>query len=429
MTHELSSTEESISIRRIADHPAKINPVPPSIQPERRLAYIDWMRGFACVLMFQTHCYSSWLNPGARKGALYAWSQLGGTLPAPLFIFLSGISFALVTEKLRENGAARGAVAKKTILRGAEIFALGILFRIQEFGLGYPISPWTDLFRVDVLNILGVSMMFMGVICWLTASGAYTQLAADSVASSAVIAVPTKTLATWRNRAIVGSLVVAVSVVVATPLVWTTSRLSFIPWPLESYLNGVHAFGRPQAWLFPIFPWVAFAFAGLAAGFFLLTDFARGKEVSAFVVLGSIGTLACALAVLFDAGPIRLYDPAIYDYWHTSPSFFLMRCGILLMILFLTYGWCRWGYAQKGFSPIIQLGQTSLLIYWVHIEFVYGRLSILPKGRCSIATATVGLVIIFVAMLALSIWRTRRKKRAVKASQTGPAVAATAEFG
>jgi fucose 4-O-acetylase-like acetyltransferase len=104
-----------------------------------------------------------------------------------------------------------------------------------------------------------------------------------------------------------------------------------------------------------------------------------------------------------------------------------MRCGILLLILFLTYAWCRWGFGQKGFSPITQLGQTSLLVYWIHIEFVYGRLSILPKGRCSVATATAGLLIIFVAMLALSIWRTRWKKRAVKVSRAGPAVAATAE--
>jgi fucose 4-O-acetylase-like acetyltransferase len=103
-----------------------------------------------------------------------------------------------------------------------------------------------------------------------------------------------------------------------------------------------------------------------------------------------------------------------------------MRCGVLLIILFLAYAWCRWGFAQKGFSPVIQLGQTSLLVYWVHIEFVYGRLSILPKRRCSIAAATVGLVIIFLAMLALSIWRTRWKKRPARVSQTGPAVAVTA---
>src|SRR5437879_7199632 len=70
-----------------------------------RLAYIDWMRGLACVLMFQTHCYDSWLSPEARKSSsLIIWSQLGGTLPAPLFVFLAGVSFALVTERLREKG-------------------------------------------------------------------------------------------------------------------------------------------------------------------------------------------------------------------------------------------------------------------------------------------------------------------------------------
>jgi uncharacterized membrane protein len=385
------------------------------------------MRGLACVLMFQTHCYSSWLTPEARKTALYAWSQLGGTLPAPLFIFLSGISFALVTEKLREKGAGRAAIAKKTILRGAEIYGLGILFRIQEYVLGYPLSPWTDLFRVDVLNILGISMMLMGVVCGLTASRSRAQLQSACGPSSTVAAAPAKETGTWRSRAVLSVLGVAASIVLVTPLVWTTSRLSWVPWPLESYLNGVHVFGRPQPWLFPIFPWVAFAFAGLAVGLFLLSDFTKRKEVSAFVVLGSAGALACVLSLLSDAAPIRLYDPAIYDYWHTSPSFFLMRCGILLMILFLTYAWCRWGFAHRGFSPMIQLGQTSLLVYWVHIEFVYGRLSILPKGRCTMVTATVGLLIIFVAMLALSIWRTRWKKRAIRVSREGPAVAATAE--
>src|SRR5438093_8854230 len=71
-----------------------------------RLAYIDWMRGLACVLMFQTHCYDSWLGGGARKSTFFMWSQLGGTLPAPLFLFLAGISFALVVDKLRQKDLA-----------------------------------------------------------------------------------------------------------------------------------------------------------------------------------------------------------------------------------------------------------------------------------------------------------------------------------
>ncbi|PWT85745.1 MAG: hypothetical protein C5B56_13575, partial [Proteobacteria bacterium] len=91
-------------------------------QGARRLVHIDWMRGLACVLMFQVHGYNSWLGPEARKSALYGWSQLSGTLPAPMFIFLAGVSVALVTERLRTKGVARGAIARQTIRRGAEVY-------------------------------------------------------------------------------------------------------------------------------------------------------------------------------------------------------------------------------------------------------------------------------------------------------------------
>src|SRR5271165_1376053 len=86
-----------------------------------RLAYIDWMRGLACVLMFQTHCYDSWLGGDARKSTFFMWSQLGGTLPAPLFLFLAGISFALVTDKLLRKGVSPRQIAVKTIRRGGEV--------------------------------------------------------------------------------------------------------------------------------------------------------------------------------------------------------------------------------------------------------------------------------------------------------------------
>ncbi len=353
------------------------------------------MRGLAVVLMFQTHCYDSWLSPEARKSSsLMIWSRLGGTLPAPLFVFLSGLSFALVRERLREKGIVRNAIAKQTILRGAEIFGMGLLFRIQELALGYPWSPWTDLLRVDVLNILGLSMMLMGVLCWVTGDGA---------------------IAAARIRTLVAAVFVAALVALATPPLWTTHRPKFLPWPLESYINGVHIFDKPQPWLFPLFPWSAFAFAGLAVGFFLFSDLAKRREGLLFVTLGGTGILAGVLSILFDSSRVQWY--AVYDYWHSGPNFFLMRCGILLVILFLVYAWCRWGFAQKSFSPIIQLGKTSLLVYWVHIEFVYGRFSILPKGRCSALKATAGLLTIFLAMVGLSLIRTSWKKRPVRASR------------
>ena len=84
-----------------------------STTAQRRLAYIDWMRGLACLAMFQTHCYDSWLSPEARSGSLYRYSQLLGTLPAPLFLFLCGVSFALVTERLWEKGRERDGIARQ----------------------------------------------------------------------------------------------------------------------------------------------------------------------------------------------------------------------------------------------------------------------------------------------------------------------------
>ncbi|MHB8503622.1 MAG: heparan-alpha-glucosaminide N-acetyltransferase domain-containing protein [Candidatus Acidiferrales bacterium] len=374
----------------------------------KRLAYIDWMRGLACVLMFQTHCYDSWLSPDARKSSLFVWSQLGGTLPAPLFLFLSGVSFALVTERLREKGATPAKIAQTTIRRGAEIFALGLLFRVQEYALGYRWVPWTDLLRVDILNILGLSMMLMGLLCWLSA-------ARNSANAGAL----PQTVAASRNRGIFTGLFAATLVAMLTPLLWTTHRPTRLPWPLESYVNGVHVFGNPQPWLFPLFPWSAFAFVGLAVGFFLFTNIAKRNEALIFAALGGTGILASLLSIRLDRSRVCLYS--VYDYWHTSPNFFLMRCGVLLVILSLVYAWCRWGLAQMGFSPFIQLGKTSLLVYWVHIEFVYGLFSILPKRQCSVPLATTGLLIIFLAMLALSLARTNWKNRRAKAQKLAAA--------
>src|ERR1700691_997203 len=176
-----------------------------------RLAYIDWMRGLACVLMFQTHCYDSWLSPAARQSRFFIASQLGGTFPAPLFLFLAGVSFALVTEKLWKKNLRPSQIARTTIRRGAEIFAFGLLFRLQEYVIAWGCAPLSDLLRVDILNNIGVSMMLMGIVCWLVLSisrGASTRL-----------------------RLVTASAGTAALISLLTPPLWTTWRPDWLPWP------------------------------------------------------------------------------------------------------------------------------------------------------------------------------------------------------
>jgi len=348
----------------------------------------------ACLLMFQTHCYDSWLSAGARHSKFFMYSQLGGTFPAPLFLFLAGISFALVTEKLWKKNLRPGQIARATIRRGAEIFAFGLLFRLQEYLIAWGWAPLSDLLRVDILNTIGLSMMLMGLLCWLVLS-----IRREAPARLALVLASSGT---------------ALLISLLTPPLWTTWRPKWLPWPIESYVNGVHNLGTPQAWLFPIFPWAAFAFAGLAAGFILQSEWARQREAVTFSLAGAAGLVFVGAARWLDAQPHQLY--AVYDYWHTSPNFWLIRVGMLLVILTGSYAWCRWVIRQQragpwGFSPLIQLGQASLLVYWVHLEFVYGRASILPKHVETIRTASLGLLTIFLAMLLLAFLRTRLKGR------------------
>jgi uncharacterized membrane protein len=347
---------------------------------KQRIHYLDWLRGFACLGMFEVHCYDAWLDPSARQSSFFGLSQFSGTVPAPLFILLSGISCALVSDQMRRKGASANEVATRIVRRGAEIFGLGLIFRLQEYLLGLPAAPKTDLLRVDVLNLIGLSLLFIGVFLRLC----------ESPPLRAVLAAA-----------------IALAIACLTPPLWTTWRPRWLPWFIESYVNGVHIYNAPQPWLFPIFPWTGFAFAGLAVGIVLMSDWSSKNPSRITALFAALGAGLFFLSRWLDRRP-QVYS--VYDYWHTSPNFFLARVGVCLIVVWMGYAWCRWGLGQVGFSPLIQLGQASLLVYWVHIEFVYGRLSILPRASEGIGMATVGLLIITAAMVLLAMARVAWKK-------------------
>jgi uncharacterized membrane protein len=419
------------------------------------------MRGLACLLMFQTHCYDSWLGGDARNTAFLHWSQRLGTLPAPLFLFLAGISFALVTTKLIRKNKTPGQIMRTMARRGAEIVAFGYLFRLQEYLIAWGWAPFSDLFRVDVLNIIGLSMIFMALVCGLilkikssgikseeissagmnpakpNARGAtgFGRNATEQIIASEALS-PTSEPQTPVAMLVGSSIAITALIALLTPPLYTTWRPTWLPWQIESYIDGCHNLGAPQPWLFCIFPWTAFAFAGLAAGFILFSERARERTVPILTSFAAIGSAALLIAYALDHSSIHLYST--YDYWHTSPNFLMMRVGMLLMICLLAYAWTVWtlptlsfsrlSSAKPGssaaipwavrFSPLIQLGKTSLLVYWVHIEFVYGRFSLLPKRAVGIATATRGLIEIFLFMLVLSIARTRFDWKKITQSRT-----------
>ena len=81
----------------------------------------------------------------------------------------------------------------------------------------------------------------------------------------------------------------------------------------------------------------------------------------------------------------------------------------LALILAAAYLWTQYG-APQGWSWVRQFGTTSLLVYWVHTELVYGRWLYVWKERLTpsqTACASLGVILL---MLLLSVLKTNWKR-------------------
>jgi fucose 4-O-acetylase-like acetyltransferase len=143
-------------------------------------------------------------------------------------------------------------------------------------------------------------------------------------------------------------------------------QLKGLPGFVLSYVNGN---GHPS--YFSFFPWAGFTLAGITFGYILVDAKERigeaefFKRVAVFAICAYAAGSAMSLTSRFEYG--------FFDYSLTSPHFFLIRLGWVLLILYGAYLWST-TEMSAGWSPLINLGQASLIVYWLHVDIVYGRL-------------------------------------------------------
>jgi hypothetical protein len=87
----------------------------------------------------------------------------------------------------------------------------------------------------------------------------------------------------------------------------------------------------------------------------------------------------------------------------------LTKVGVLFLMVSLAFLWTRYG-AGEGWSWIRQFGTTSLLVYWVHIELVYGHASFLFKDNLTLPQTVFAAVVVILLMLAISTVKTHHDK-------------------
>lgn len=333
-----------------------------------RRGYLDWARGIAVLIMIVVHLTDSWTNDASRQGAAFIWTIKIGGFGSTMFLFLAGTAVALSAgSKARAGGDVRRAT-RAVVHRGMEIFALAFLFRLQSWIVSG--GPAWMLLRVDMLNIMGLSIA-----------------AAAGVWGFAK---------TPRARYLAFGLVTA-AIALLTPPIRAFTPLAALPDPIEGYLRPI-----PVLVNFVLFPWAGFVFAGAIVG--LLIDSTVTREREARINVG----FALAGAALVAGGYGSSFLPSIYpnsDFWTSSPSYFVMRVGVVLLLVAAAYAWER--LTGSGWGPIRQLGRTSLFIYWIHVEMVYGVLSGPLHRALTYPQAFAGFCAFTLLMLALSMAKDR----------------------
>jgi uncharacterized membrane protein len=134
--------------------------------------------------------------------------------------------------------------------------------------------------------------------------------------------------------------------------------------------------GIPAAALFPLFPWLAYAFVGAAVGAVLRRH--RDDPGGALLVLATAGA---ALSLATSESHAFVSNAHVLLPWLVAVTRVAYRVGIVLLLLLLGYAWTG---VVRG-RLLVDFGRASLRVYWVHLMFAYGILGRLLQRQSSYA--------------------------------------------
>ena len=341
-----------------------------------RIVFLDWLRGLAVLVMLQGHAFHSFLQPQLRDRPAYMFSQFFGGQASAVFLFLTGITFGLGMN--RRDDLPPWQRVTGALGRARYLFLLALGFRLQMWLFAWPVQPWTDLLRVDVLNLMGATAALLSVLA----------------------------LAPGRQR-IRWAALAGISLAALAPVI--------ADWDTAAVPSFVRDYFVPSAAAFSVFPWGSYLAFGLAAGsaipFLRRGEWSRAMQWSALCGFGML-----LAGRYFSDLPFSLYTHA--DFWLNSPALVACKMGVTLLLGSAAFLWTE--YFSAGWSALRLLGTTSLAVYWVHIELVYGRWFSSYKERLTAGECVAASAMLVVAMLGMSAVITRISSRSRKSARGLP---------
>jgi uncharacterized membrane protein len=302
-----------------------------------RRRYIDLARGLAVLVMIEAHTLDAWTRPADRSTPAFGDLALLGGFAAPLFLWLAGVAVVLSAERGARRTGNRRACALGVVRRGLEIFILAFLVRLQAFIVS-PGSAVVTLFRVDILNVMGPSIAAAGLLWGLIENRAALTLAYSLSAAA---------------------------VAMLTPIVRSAGWVTALPIWLQWYVRPAGEYTT-----FTGFPWAGFLFAGGALGVLIAQARDDRSERRLQVATAAAGAGLIALG-LFAASLPTIYRSS--SFWTSSPTYFTVRVGVMMLSLAAIYAVSAVAdRARITLAPLEKLGRSSLFVYWIHVELVYG---------------------------------------------------------
>jgi uncharacterized membrane protein len=203
-------------------------------------------------------------------------------------------------------------------------------------------------------------------------------------------------------------------IAMSTPLVREAAVLAALPDPIEAYLRPLRGLTS-----FALFPWAGFVFGGAIAGELIAAARSDAEE----------RRLQWSLLFAGVAGGVAAYAlsfrPSIYasaNFWTSSPTFFFVRMGLNTVLLpaawsidrFHAFARRQWGsYFSEPDVPgrvITTLGRSSLFVYWIHVEMVYGVIGRPLRRLLPVELSLVATVLLCGLLYAIVRWKDRLMK-------------------
>jgi uncharacterized membrane protein len=342
-----------------------------------RYGFIDLLRGFALVVMVETHVVNAYLPMAARHTWFFFWLTFFNGLVAPTFLFSSGFSIMLQGKRQWDNWLHFRLPFWQQMRRLGFIAMVAYYSHLDHFKLSKYLHPeepgiWKNTLQVDILQCIVASLLIIHLLIFLLRK---------------------------PHRLAWGALVLAAAVAILTPLVWARDFTGSLPLGLALFLNP-HGIS-----LFPLLPWLCFILCGTVTAIFFLRAVEQasdGRFMRNTLFVG-IGLIVAGLAC--EEMPYTL--PGHHNFFTTSPLYVMIRLGCVLIICAALYAlekFLRW--MPKGIQGV---GQESLLVYGVHLWIIFAFLRGKHVGPIlGLEAGYLGCFGLSLAIIAFLLWLARQ---------------------